>query len=139
MPIVSGWEGDLRKRLKGLGAGDRLFPVAHRRYTVDKGRGKVSASFRRLLARLGLVQSVKMAQKSTVKGRRRVNEVSFHSFRHTATSMLKNAGVSDSVTRDIVGHESQAVSENYTHIDESTKRAAMEKLPGVAREQRGRK
>ena len=52
-------------------------------------------------------------------------------FRHTAISMLKNAGVSDSVTRDIVGHESVAVSRAYTHIDAGSKRAAMEKLPTI--------
>ena len=48
---------------------------------------------------------------------------------HTATSLLKNAGVSDVVARDIVGHESEAVSRNYTHIDAETKRAALDKLP----------
>lgn len=131
VPIVSGWEGDLRNRLGGRKAGDPLFPVAHQRYTVGAGKGKVSASFRRLLAGLGLVPRGNVARAGAVAGRRRVNELSFHSFRHTATSMLKNAGVSDSVTRDIVGHESQAVSEQYTHIDEATKRAAMEKLPGI--------
>ena len=45
--------------------------------------------------------------------------------------MLKNAGVSDSVTRDIVGHDSVAVSRVYTHIDAGTKLAAMEKLPVI--------
>lgn len=131
VPIVSGWDGDLRKRLKGLKAGDWLFPVAQRRHAEGRGVMRVSASFRRLLARLGLVPRGNRARPGAVAGRRCVNELSFHSFRHTATSMLKNAGVSDSVTRDIVGHESQAVSENYTHIDEATKRAAMEKLPAI--------
>jgi hypothetical protein len=31
--------------------------------------------------------------------------------------LLKNAGVSDAAARDIIGHESEAVSRNYTHID----------------------
>ena len=48
--------------------------------------------------------------------------------------MLKNAGVSDSVARDIIGHESAAVSANYTHIDPATKRAALDKMPDVTSE-----
>lgn len=35
------------------------------------------------------------------------------------------------MTRDIVGHESVAVSRNYTHIEAETKRAALDKLPDV--------
>ncbi len=53
--------------------------------------------------------------------------------RHAATSLLKNAGVSAVVGRDIVGHESEAVSGAYTHIDAETKRAALENLPDVTR------
>jgi integrase len=132
VPIVSGWLVDLRVRAQGLKAGDWLFPTAHQRVVEGGGAAmRVSASFRRLLANLGLVPRGNRKREGAVAGRRRVNDLSFHSFRHTATSMLKNAGVSDSVTRDIVGHESQAVSEQYTHIDESTKRAAMEKLPTI--------
>ena len=63
--------------------------------------------------------------------RRQFSPISFHALRHTATSLLKNAGVSDVVARDIVGHESEAVSRNYTHIETETKRAALDKLPDV--------
>ena len=44
---------------------------------------------------------------------------------------LKNAGVSDVVARDIIGHESVAVSASYTHIDMDTKRSALGKLPEI--------
>lgn len=49
----------------------------------------------------------------------------------TATSSLKRAGVSDSIARDIIGHESVAVSQNYTHIDDATKRESLDKLPDL--------
>ena len=65
--------------------------------------------------------------------RRKVNEISFHSLRHTATSLLKRAGVSESVAMDIIGHDSAAISRHYTHIDESTKRKAIGKLPDVTK------
>jgi hypothetical protein len=35
------------------------------------------------------------------------------------------------VARDIIGHESEAVSRNYTHIEAETKRSALDKLPDV--------
>ncbi|NDJ14627.1 MAG: integrase, partial [Acidobacteriia bacterium] len=50
---------------------------------------------------------------------------------HTATSLLKNAGVSEVVARDIIGHDSAAVSANYTHVDEDTKRKAVDLLPDI--------
>ena len=56
------------------------------------------------------------------------SEVTFQSLRHTATSLLKNAGVSEAVARDIIGHESAAISRHYTHIDEGSKRKALAKL-----------
>jgi hypothetical protein len=37
--------------------------------------------------------------------------------------------VSDAVAMDIVGHETEAVSRNYTKISETAKREAMSKLP----------
>jgi hypothetical protein len=48
--------------------------------------------------------------------------------------LLKNAGVSDAVARDIIGHESAAISANYTHIDAETKRQAIEKMPNILEE-----
>lgn len=62
---------------------------------------------------------------------RRTNELSFHSLRHTATTLLKAAGVSDSIARAIIGHESAAVSRAYTHLDLDTIRQAMAKLPSL--------
>jgi hypothetical protein len=45
--------------------------------------------------------------------------------------MLKNAGVSDVVARDIIGHESQAISRSYTVIDMDTKRKAVNSMPDL--------
>jgi integrase len=134
LPIAAPWLRDLRKRVKGKAAGEPLFPRAHKRFTDAGGRvGRVSNSFRALMAKAGLAPKPNITLDGAVVGRRRTQPLSFHSFRHTATSMLKNAGVSDSVARDIVGHESAAVSANYTHIDEATKRMALGKLADISR------
>jgi integrase len=72
--------------------------------------------------------------KSTGKGRdqaREASEISFHSLRHSAVTMLKAAGVSDFIAREIVGHESAAASRQYTHLTTDDKRAAMQRLPDV--------
>ncbi|MGH7969688.1 MAG: tyrosine-type recombinase/integrase, partial [Limisphaerales bacterium] len=71
---------------------------------------------------------------STGKGRdskRDTSRISFHSLRYNCTSALKSAGVNDSVTMDLVGHETTAVSRNYTKIDDASKRAAIAKLPDI--------
>jgi len=52
-------------------------------------------------------------------------DLSFHSLRHTAISLLKYAGVPDAVVTALVGHESSAMSHRYTHVGkEALARAA---------------
>lgn len=131
VPIVDAWREDLAMRAKSREPNAPLFPKAAARVKASRGRvGRVSNTFRTLLSRIGLVCQINKIE-GAVDGRRRVTPYSFHSFRHTATSMLKNAGVSDAIARDIVGHESEAVSANYTHIADETKRAALTKLPDL--------
>lgn len=94
-------------------------------------KGARSNSFRRLLAKVGLARPLKTAEVGGKDAPRQMSELSFHSLRHTATTMLKAAGVSDAVARAIVGHESAAVSRSYTHLDLETMRQALEKMPAV--------
>ncbi len=92
----------------------------------------LSNQFYDLLASLGFVPV--RDHKSRQKGRgvkRQQSALTFHSLRHTAVSLLKNAGVSDVVARDIIGHESEAVSRQYTHIETETRRRALDKMPDV--------
>ncbi len=94
----------------------------------------LSNQFYDLMAAAGLVSPRKHQKHAESKGRgssRVLSAITFHALRHTATSLLKNAGVSDVVAMDLIGHESQAVSRNYTHIDDETKRAAVDKMPDI--------
>ena len=130
LPLVE----PLADALLELTAGDDpdafLFPDL-----AAKSRGARSAAFRCLLASVGLATKVEKYNGSrrggVMPGRRRVSPLSFHSLRHTATTMLKAAGVADSVARAIIGHESPAVSRLYTHLDMETMRKAMERMPSV--------
>ena len=122
--------------VESLPAGDvpgaPLFPKAAATRDRSIYSGGLSNQFYQILVAAGLAK--KKSHAATKQGRsarRQQNELGFHCLRHTATSLLKNAGVSDVIARDIIGHESAAVSQQYTHIDQSTKRAALNKLPDV--------
>jgi integrase len=90
-----------------------------------------SNHFRTLLASVGLARPIDRKERLGGRSKRKVAELTFHSLRHTATSNLKSAGVSDAVARAIIGHESAAVSRAYTHLDTETLRTALEKLPSL--------
>lgn len=111
-----------------------LFPVsAQTVIKAEGGVGTLSNRFYECMVKAGLVAP--RPKKSKGKGRsapRQASEISFDCLRHTATSLLKNAGVSDVVAREFVGHDSPAVSKLYTHIDTATLRAAAAKMPIVS-------
>jgi integrase len=119
-----------------LPAGDKpdapLFPRAFAIMQEQGRTGNLSNEFHGILVAAGLAK--KQSHHATGKGRdakRARNEISFHSLRHTATSLLKRAGVSDAVAREFVGHDSKAVSEHYTNIDSATLKLAADKLPDI--------
>ena len=94
--------------------------------------GTLSNQFREILVAAGLVEP--RGHEATGKGRsqaRETSEISFHSLRHSAVTMLKASGVSDVLAREIVGHDSAAVSRQYTHLSTDDLRRAMHRLPDV--------
>jgi integrase len=118
--------------LSGLPAGDNPNAYIFARAASAKRTASLSNQFREIMADAGLVEP--RTHQSTGKGRSRMREqsdLSFHSLRHSAVTMLKAAGVSDFIAREIVGHESAAVSRQYTHLTTDDKRAAMQRLPDV--------
>ena len=119
----------LQRHLESLPMGDDpkgpVCPSLH-------GKGAVSNQFYEIMVTAGLVPP--RTNKKTKSGRdakRELSAISFHALRHTATSLLKNAGVSNAVCMDLIGHESQTISANYTHVDDVTKRSAIDLLPDI--------
>jgi len=110
-------------------------PLFPRAFSLHKRRIPTSAlsnQFYRIMTQAGIVP--KRSNKSTGKGRnarRKTGTLSFHSLRHTATTLLKRAGASDVVAREIVGHDSPRVSRVYSHIDTATLRSAINKMPDL--------
>jgi len=130
LPLVQ----PLADYLASLPASDN--PDAHIFPNAAKAKRTASLSnqFRVILVEAGLVEPLPHGHRSTGKGRtgaREMSEISFHSLRHRAVTMLKAAGVSDFMAREIVGHESTAVSRQYTHLTTDDKRAVMRRLPDV--------
>jgi integrase len=139
----------LREQIENLPAGDDPHQPLHPRAfeSVQKSGAvkTLSRQFYELLASAGLATRKPHRKREAAPGRdgpRELSPLSFHSLRHTATSLMKNAGINASVVMDIIGHESEAISAHYTHVDEETKRAALDKLPDVkfkARQKQRRK
>jgi integrase len=95
----------------------------------------LSNQFRAILVEAGLVEPYTHAVTGTGRSQaRQQSEISFHSLRHSAVTMLKAAGVSDFIAREIVGHESAAVSRQYTHLSTDDKRNAMQRVPDVTKD-----
>ena len=74
-----------------------LFP----RFATQKEIGSVSNRFRDLLEEAGLVPARSADQKKGKAAKRTVSEISFHSLRHSAVTLLKASGVNDSLAREL--------------------------------------
>lgn len=94
--------------------------------------GTLSNRFRAILAEAGLVEARTHAASKTGRAAAREGaELSFHCLRHSATTFLKAAGVSDALAREIIGHDSAVVSRGYTHLSTEDLRRGIERLPDV--------
>lgn len=125
----------LKKHIAGLTASDDPKTPLHPRacQLIERGSGPMlSRQFGDLLASVGLISSRKHSGKGEGRSARRAaSELSFHSLRHTATSIMKNAGISPAIVQDIIGHESAEISAQYTHIDSTAKRQALDSMPDL--------
>lgn len=110
-----------------------LFPQAHADYAKNYFNGLLSKRFHGILVEAGLAEPRKTQNTGTggVGVKHRVAKLSFHSLRHTFVSWLKDTGSSDAVARALAGHDSAIVNQKYTHLDDLTTRAAVEKLPDI--------
>lgn len=133
IPICS----PLLTHIETLPAGDNpKAPLFPRMANSAKG-STLSRQFGELLSAAGLTPKRKhVAEETEKKGRdsrRALSEISFHSLRHTATSLMKNAGISPAIVQDIIGHESAEISANYTHIESKAKRQALDAMPDISK------
>lgn len=111
-------------------------PVHPESFDLVARQGKpstLSRQFHDLMSKTGLVtkRPHRKQEKEDKSRRRAASDLTFHSFRHTLTSMLKNAGVSPAIAEEIVGHDSAEMNRIYTHMENQTLKRAMDLLPDV--------
>lgn len=93
------------------------------------GRHGLSSMFIAIMEHAGIDR--RNVREGTKGGQRAQHARSFHALRHSLTSTLANADVSEEIRRRIVGHESAAVHSGYTHHERETLARAVEKMPSV--------
>jgi integrase len=116
-------------------ANDPREPVHPRAYeSVTSGRKNtdpISKQFIKLLVRAGLREDERQGAGQLPGARRRLSELSFHCLRHNAVSLLKEAGVPHAVVQELIGHDSEAVSAQYTHVGDEALQKAVAALPKI--------
>ena len=112
----------LREHLLSLAGSDKpsapLHPRAAALVAAQSGRViTLSNQFGELLPLLGSANIRNHRSRSIGRSSRRERHaLSFHSLRHTAVSLLKDAGIPHATVQALIGHESAAVSQRYTHV-----------------------
>jgi integrase len=128
----------LRARLDAMASSDQpgapIHPKAFAIVSKHGGRtANLSNHFADLLAQAGLREKAPH-HKSKKKGRaarRATSEISFHSLRHSSVSLLKTAGIPEGVVMELVGHESRAMSQLYSHVGEEALQRAVAAFPAL--------
>ncbi len=117
----------LEPRAKDTDKDSPLFPALFK--TSIGGRHGLSSQF------IAIMEHAKIDRRNvregTKGGQRAQHARSFHALRHSLTSVLANADVSQEIRRRIVGHESAEVHSGYTHHERETLARAVEKMPSV--------
>lgn len=113
-----------------------LHPNAYATVTKVGKTTTLSNQFADILANAGLRKPVEHSKKK--EGResaRDQNELSFHCLRHTAVSLLKDAGIPDATVMEMIGHSSLQMSQRYTHVGKEALVRAVASLPNLEEKQ----
>jgi integrase len=133
IPIVSPFLinllGELRRKSPKATPESFLFPEYAAIYNADEA-APLSFAFRQILVAAGLSEKYQKTNQGVGRScRRAVSPLSFHSLRHNFVTMLKERGASQMVARELVGHNSDAVNQLYTHTSPEIVRKSLKRLP----------
>lgn len=130
--------GPMLTHLNTLTVSDRpdapLHPRAFAILETHRKVGNLSNQFADLLAQAGLREKKAHRKTGTGVGRGVGSSgggLSFHCLRHTAVSLMKDAGIPQSVVMDFVGHDSEQMSNHYTHVGTEALKNAAAALPEI--------
>jgi integrase len=111
-----------------------LFPTMARRKLP--GYNGLSKRFQTIMDKSGVSAPLAREKKSSAEGKgrsagRSVRALTYHSLRHTLTSLMHNAGVSQELRMQVTGHATEDAHQNYTHTELDTLRAALASVPSL--------
>jgi integrase len=136
-PFLLNLFAELRRRSPKAKPESFIFPEYAEKY-LRKSKGgensaaQLSVEFRSILVDAKLLEKYERKNQGTGRTcRRTVSPLSFHSLRHNFITMLKERGASQTVARELVGHDSDAVNQLYTHTSEDVIRKSLKRLPEV--------
>ena len=135
--IILPLDGPLAAHVEKLPAADFMrTPLHSRAFAIVEKQGKtghLSNQFADLLAQAGLRKKQphrKVGDKQTGRLRRN-GDISFHSLRHTAVTLLKEAGIPQAVVMELVGHDNEEMSQHYTRVGRSALEDAARAFPDL--------
>ena len=135
--IILPLDGPLAAHIEALPAPDSpRTPLHPRAFAIVEKQGKtgrLSNQFAALLAQAGL-RKKQPHRKSNDKEharRRRNGELSFHCVRHTAVTLLKEAGIPQAVVMELVGHDNEEMSQHYTRVGRTALEGAARAFPDL--------
>lgn len=110
-------------------------PVFEKLSTVGIGaRAGLSQTFNKIMQAAGVDRGKpsRVIEEGEEKGAGRITyERGFHSLRHTFTTWLRTAGVSEEDRMALTGHTTRESHQIYSHADEAALRDAIAKLPTI--------
>ncbi len=108
--------------------GAYVLPEFHRRYN-SKSRGSLSTEFSAMTRALGIAKKTgEESDRVDAHGR---TDLTFHSLRSTAATILQEAGVPEGIAMKILSHNSAAVHRVYVRPSAESIRAGMGHLDGI--------
>lgn len=140
IPLHSAFVAWLGKQTRGIGKAP-IFPKLHGK-SIGGANG-LSRKFKKLMDEAGVVGeiirhggSAEQRKEAKASAGRTITALSFHSLRHTATSLMANAGVAADTRKAITGHRDDRVHENYTHhqLEKLREAVGLIAVPGAAEE-----
>ena len=135
--VIQSLAGPLLEHVESLPVGDDphapIHPRAFEFVERDGTTSELSGQFVDLLVSVGL-RKKKAHRKIHGKGRgvgSATGGLSFHCLRHTAVTLLKEAGIPAATVMELTGHSSKEMSEHYTHVGKESLKLAAEAFPSL--------
>ena len=94
-------------------------------------RGGLSEQFTAIMNTAGIDRGLVTTTKDGSARARNSSTKSFHSLRHTFTSMLAKANVPEEIRMKMTGHTDSRTHQKYTHQELSALRASVESIPSL--------